>query len=133
MIGKIQCPRQQEEKRTCPRQGESTVNVDGKVLHVSDRAVDSDAFNVTYVSSHHAIVQTEQFVFTFDNSDMFINQAVRPRVALSEITAHGLFGQTHKAALYPSALKYIAGEVDDYLINESGLFGVDFVYNQFKL
>ena len=48
-------------------------------------------------------------------------------------TSHGLLGQTHNAKTYATALKYIAGEVDDYVIADSDIFGTDFVYNQFQL
>ena len=114
-------------------QGFASIELDGQSVVTGTSFEDTNAFSVERLSSHRVLVKTEQFMFTFDNSDMFINQAVTPRVSLSQIRAHGLFGQTHMAKLYSSPLKYIAGDVDDYLIEENTLFGQDFVYNQFQL
>jgi hypothetical protein len=115
------------------KEGFERVELDGEVVGTGTSFEHTDAFSVDRVSSHRVVVKTEQFVFTFDNSDMFINQGVAARVPLSQVRAHGLFGQTHAAKVYPSALKYIAGDVDDYLVSENTLFGKDFVYNQFQL
>jgi hypothetical protein len=93
----------------------------------------SPSFSFTWLSSHRIRVSTAEFTFILDNSDRFINHAAVPRVPLSRISAHGLFGQTHSTQTYHSALKYIAGSVDDYLVEENDLFGRGFVYNLFGL
>ena len=64
---------------------------------------------------------------------MFVNQAVRATVPLSQLQAHGLLGQTHRSAAHSSALRHIEGDVDDYVIASADIFGDDFVYNQFQL
>jgi hypothetical protein len=111
--------------------GFASVTVDDKVMSIGDDMADTKLFQVKYESSHQVIVHTADFIFTFDNSDMFINQAVSVNKPLSQLTAHGLFGQTHKRAVYASSVKYIAGEVDDYLVSENDLFGVHFMYNKY--
>lgn len=112
--------------------GFASVIVDGQTVNEGTSFEDTDAFMVDRVSSHRVTVQTSQFLFTFDNSDMFVNQAIASRVPLSSLRSHGLFGQTHQRKVYASAIKYIAGDVDDYEIEENTLFGKDFVYNQFQ-
>jgi len=87
---------------------------------------------VQYASTHSIKVQTTEFSFSLDNSDHFINQAVVARVPLAKITAHGLFGQTSQRQLYKTPLKFIAGDVDDYVLSEDSLFGSDFVYTRFQ-
>ena len=114
------------------KKGFAGVQVDGKSVAVGDK-VTFGAFSLEMTSAYTVTVQTENFAFELSNSDMFINQAVRAMVPLSELTSHGLLGQTHNAKTYATALKYIAGEVDDYVIADSDIFGTDFVYNQFQL
>jgi hypothetical protein len=113
-------------------QGYASVEVDGVALSVGQSYDDTADFTVEYVSSHSVAVTTAEFRYLYDNSDMFINQAVSTRVPLSSMTkTHGLFGQTHQRKIYSTALRYIAGGVDDYLIADNNLFGTDFVYNMF--
>jgi hypothetical protein len=76
-------------------------------------------------------IATEHFTFDLSNSDMFINQGVTSRVALSKLRSHGLLGQTHSSKVYSTATRYIEGSVDDYIIADDDIFGTDFVYNQF--
>ena len=91
----------------------------------------SAEFSITVQSAYVVPIQTESFSFELSNSDMFINQAVSARVPLSKISAHGLLGQTSKAKVYPTATRYIEGEVDDYVIADNDIFGTDFAYNKF--
>jgi len=112
-------------------EGFASVIVDGKQLLVNDTVEDTSLFDITFAHSHTIMVNTQDFAFTFENSDMFINQGVIANKRLSQLTCHGLFGQTHKEAVYPTSLKYIEGEVDDYMVAEDDLFGVSFVYNKF--
>ena len=111
--------------------GFDTVELDGVTMKLGEAFVDTDSFSVKYVSSHQVTVQTDEFIFSFDNSDYFINQAVAARMPLAQLTSHGLFGQTHVRKLYGTALRYIDGAVDDYLINDHDVFGTDFVFNRF--
>jgi len=41
-------------------------------------------------------------------------------------------GQTHSTKTHRSPLRYIEGDVDDYVIADNDIFGDDFVYNQFQ-
>ena len=109
-----------------------SVSLNGQVMKINESFVDTDLFSVTYVTSHKITCSTEEFDFTFDNSDLFINQAVGVRKSMDQLTAHGLFGQTHKKVVYHTAIKYIEGSVDDYLVNDQNIWSNDFFYNQFK-
>ena len=111
--------------------GLAGVQVDGTALTVGDR-VELGDFTMEYTSTHGVSVTTASFEFDLRNSDLFINQALRARVPLSDLKAHGLLGQTHSAATYASSLKYIEGEVDDYVVQDGNIFGSDFLYNQFQ-
>jgi hypothetical protein len=112
--------------------GFASVELDGKALKVGD-AFTFGSFSVKMISTHHVSVQTENFSFELSNSDMFINQAVSNRVPLSKLSSHGLLGQTHQAKVYPTAARYIEGEVDDYVIADNDIFGTDFAFNKFQL
>jgi hypothetical protein len=113
------------------KKGFSMVQVDGKALKVGDK-VSFGSFSVSQQSTHQVTVQTEQFEFQLANSDRFINQQLRAKAALSKLTSHGLLGQTHSAKTHNTPLRYIEGEVDDYVIADSDIFGDDFVYNKFQ-
>jgi len=106
------------------------VQVDGKELEVGDK-VEFGSFSLDMIASHRVQVHTEQFAFDLSNSDMFINQQLRSKVGLSKLKSHGLLGQTHSAKTHPSPLRFIEGDVDDYVIGDSDVFGDDFVYNLF--
>jgi hypothetical protein len=110
--------------------GFDSVTMDGKTLSVGDSST-FGSFAITVKSAFVVSVQTDSFSFELSNSDMFINQAVQARVPLSKIAAHGLLGQTTKAKVYPTATRYIEGEVDDYVIADNDIFGTDFAFNKF--
>ena len=112
--------------------GFSGVQVDGKALKVGDKVTFGD-FSVSVISAFTVVVLTESFEFELSNSDMFINQALRLRVPISQLQSHGLIGQTHSTKTYATAIKYIDGEVDDYVIQDNDIFGSDFVFNRFQL
>lgn len=111
--------------------GFTSVDLNGVPMKIGQTFTDSQMFVVNFTHSHHVTVQVEEFILGFDNSDMFINQAVAPRLPLSKLASHGLFGQTHRNKLFNTPLRYIEGQVDDYMINDHDLFGVEFVYNRF--
>jgi len=85
------------------------------------------------LSTHHLTVTLGSFTLYVDNSDGFVNLAsVRPLRPLSQLTAHGLLGQTHTR---PSGKRsglsgVIEGEVDDYVV-DGGLWAVDAMYNRY--
>ena len=111
--------------------GFAAVQMDGKALKVGT-TVTFGTFSLTYTGAYSVLVRTEHFDFELSNSDLFINQAVRSRVPLSKLRAHGLLGQTSNSATYNTPLRYIAGQVDDYVIQDNDIFGNDFVYNLYK-
>jgi len=94
-------------------------------------AVSIQGFSLNYTGSHSIVVETPLFHFEFDNSDKFINQRFRVKVALSALTAHGILGQTSKRNNYAGSIKYIEGEVDDYSIANGDILGNDFIFNKF--
>ena len=114
------------------QKGFAGVQVDGKALSVGD-LVSFGSFSVEYVSTHLVAVTTENYAFQLSNSDMFINQALRATTPLSKLRSHGLLGQTHSVKTYATPLKYIDGDVDDYVIQDGNIFGTDFLFNQFSL
>ena len=98
--------------------GFSTVQMDGRPLKVGQRMA-FGGFAVAMDSAYNVRVSMENFEFELDNSDRFINQALRSKVALAKLQSHGLLGQTHSSKTHPSSLKYIEGEPDDYLIEHA--------------
>ena len=113
------------------KSGFSMVQMDGKEVTVG-QTVTFGSFSLTRTSAYSVSVQTEQFSFVLSNSDLFINQALASKVSLSKLHAHGLLGQTHSFKTYPNAVRHIEGEVDDYVIADSDIFGHDFLYNRFQ-
>jgi len=111
-------------------EGFAGIVVDGHELAVGEVA-SYGTFSVTFKSTHVVEIETELFTFVLSNSDMFINQAVSNKVALSKLNTHGLLGQTHASKIYNTPARYIEGEVDDYVIQENDMFGTDFAYNLF--
>ena len=113
------------------KRGFAAVQMDGKALQVGDKAV-FGSFSLEFRSAYSVAVSTEHFEFVLDNSDLFINQAMRSKVPLSKLSAHGLLGQTHSSKTYKGAIPQIEGRVDDYSLADGDLFGDDFVFNQFQ-
>ena len=114
------------------KEGFASVQMDGKALKVGD-TVTFGSFSLTLTSSHKVAVETEEFAFELSNSDLFINQALRSKVALSKLQSHGLLGQTHSSKTHKSTLKFIEGEVDDYVIADNDIYGSAFLFNRFQL
>ena len=110
------------------RSGFRNVTLNGELLAVGS-AASVGSLAVQYVDAYSVIVDTAQFTLSFDNSDMYLNQAVSARIPLARLTCHGLLGQTHHARKYNSAVKFIEGSVDDYSVAD--LSATDFPYNQF--
>ncbi len=114
------------------KKGFSTVQMDGKALKLGE-SVTFGAFSVSYNSTHGASVTLDNYVVELSNSDMFLNLALTAKVSLSQLKAHGLIGQTHSSKTYKTRLKYVQGEVDDYMVAEDDVFGNNFPFNQFQL
>ena len=113
------------------KKGFAGVQMDGKVVAIG-QTVSFGSFSLTVKSTHSVEVTTEHFAFELSNSDMFVNQAVRATVPLSSLSSHGLLGQTHSGKTHPGPLRHVEGNVDDYVIADSDVFGTDFLYNQFQ-
>ena len=82
-------------------------------------------------STHLATIAIGNWDFTFENSDHFVNQRVRV-FDTRRLRSHGLLGQTWKQHTYPSSIKHIQGNIEDYVIRENDIFGDNFAYNKFN-
>ena len=112
--------------------GFAGIQLDGKPLRVGDKKSYGD-FSIEVQDAYNVRINTESFEFSLHNSDLFINQAIRSKAPLAELTAHGLLGQTHSTKTYANSLKFVQGKVDDYVIESDDIFGTDFMYNRFNL
>jgi len=119
--------------------GFARIELNGSPMRIGDSAEmpcpDQDAPGfVSYNSSFIVTVQVGNFRMEFENSDMYINQKVRVLASWDKLTAHGLLGQTWSKKTYEnSAVKYIEGTVDDYVIKGKNLFGDEFMFNKFQV
>ena len=71
--------------------GFAAIVVNGRSLSLGDEH-SVGQFKVSVESTHRVTVRTSQLLFTFDNSDRFINQQVMATVPIHRIAAHGLLG-----------------------------------------
>jgi hypothetical protein len=109
-----------------------TVSVNDKPLELGELVYLSDSLgSVARNHTHLSAVQVGRWQFDFENSDRFINQRVRVENPNS-LRSHGLLGQTWRKQTYKSTVKHVQGQVDDYVIRGSDLFGDDFVFNAFN-
>jgi hypothetical protein len=109
--------------------GFASVAVNGKPVGEGETVLLADNLgSVSRNSTHLASVQVGNWDFAFENSDMFVNQRVRVLDARS-LRSHGLLGQTWRETTYPNAIKYVQGQVDDYVIRDGDIFGDNFVFN----
>ena len=114
------------------KRGFESVAVNGKELRVGDSVVLKDGAGfVSRNSTHLASVQIGNWDFAFENSDKFVNQRVRV-IDARKLRAHGLLGQTWREATYPNAIKFVQGQVDDYVIRDQDIFGDNFLFNAFN-
>ena len=112
--------------------GFERVEVDGRQVAVGGR-VELPGFALNFRATHSLVIRTADFTVRLSNSDRFLNQQLAANTPLFDLTCHGLLGQTHRGRVYPTALKYIEGEVDDYLIEDGQLLGNEVVFNLFTL
>jgi hypothetical protein len=114
--------------------GFSAVLLDGAALAVGASAGQAeDEFSVDWLSRHQMRVSTADFTLELESSDQFVNiVSFTARRPLSSISAHGLLGQTASGRVHKSTLRYIEGEVDDYVLNTHSLFATDFTFNRFQ-
>ena len=109
--------------------GFDSVTVNGQPLAVG---ASTTSGTVSVVSTHELVLRAGSFEVEVESVDGFVNlRSVATTVARSELTAHGLLGQTHSARRHQSTLKVIEGEVDDYSLTEDDVFGSSFMYSRF--
>jgi len=112
--------------------GFAEFTVNGQQMEMGETILlQDDLGSVTRNSTHVVSVQIGNWDFTFENSDKFANQRVRALEA-RKLRSHGLLGQTWRDNIYPNSIKYIQGQVDDYVIRDNDLYGDNFVYNTFN-
>ena len=115
--------------------GFAQVTVDGQDLAVGASFSDGSGFVLRFLDSHTLTARTAQLQLVFSNSDQFINQQVELLSGLQQLRQddwHGLLGQTHSRALHSSTLKYIEGDVDDYVVRGRDIMGSGFLFNRFQ-
>jgi len=125
------------------------VFVNGKEIKVGHKMTLKN-LKIHFSEQRKVHVRTPLFALAFLNSDMFMNQEValldtklakkgskvttlahgqeRPN---QDVAIHGIVGQTWQNIKYPEGM-FIEGAVADYRLEESELFGMSFVYNQFQ-
>lgn len=125
------------------------VFVNGKEIKVGHK-MSLKNLKIHFSEQRKVHVRTPLFALAFLNSDMFMNQEValldtklakkgakvttltqgqeRPN---QDVAIHGIVGQTWQNIKYPEGM-FIEGAVADYRLEESELFGMSFVYNQFQ-
>ena len=114
--------------------GFAAVSVDGVAVQAGSSVQPAGHLRVERVSSHTVRVSTAQLEFVLDNSDMFINQAVRVTVPLQQLSqhgTHGLLGQTHRRTVSGGVKAVVEGDVDDYVVQDGDVFGTQCVYNRY--
>ena len=114
------------------KDGFAQVEINGKTMELGESVLlKGEMGSVSYNSTHMVSVKIANWSFDFENSDLFVNQRVSV-ANFKSLRSHGLLGQTWKDTTYPTALKYIVGQVDDYVIRGNDIFGDQFVFNTFN-
>jgi len=112
--------------------GFTAVTVNGRQVAIGETVLlKDDMGTVSMNTTHLASMQIGNWDFAFENSDMFLNQRVRV-LDSRNLRSHGMLGQTWRDTVYPNAIKYIQGQVDDYVIRDNDIFGDNFVFNTFN-
>ena len=111
--------------------GWRSVTLNGRTLAVGS-AVTESGITVHVQSAYSLAVTTANFHLTLHNSDRFVNLAALTVEHWSELSSHGLLGQTWRTHTYEQAgsadTRHIQGTVDDYVERSGDLFGAGFVY-----
>jgi len=109
--------------------GFSSVVLNGKTVKLGDH---SDLFS--FNSTHEITLTFGEWTVEVENSDMFVNlRSVRVNPSSwSQLSSHGLLGQTWSNKRYSGSVSAIEGEVDDYMIAEDSVFGDSFVFNKYQ-
>lgn len=93
-----------------------------------------DDYWVVRNSTHLVTIRLSNFLIQIENSDQFVNYRLQVTDWSSLPGTHGLLGQTYRHPLKPGKqVKEIEGNVDDYQIEGSSLWGDEFVFNRFGI
>jgi hypothetical protein len=93
-----------------------------------------ESSGIRLLSTHEIEITTEDFIMEIENIDHFLNlRSIRVQKPFSRLRSHGLIGQTWSTTIYKGGHKYTEGDIDDYVITEDNVFGVDFPYNLFSV
>lgn len=113
--------------------GFQSIEVNGREMAIGETILlEGDlGSSITRNTTHIVDIDLGNWSFIFENSDKYVNQRVRVGDA-RRLRSHGLLGQTWRETTYPNPIKYIQGDVDDYVIRENDIFGDSFVYNAFN-
>jgi hypothetical protein len=112
--------------------GFASIEVNGQQVAEGETVLLQDGLgSISRNNTHVASMQIGNWDFVFENSDHYLNQRVRV-LDSRNLRSHGLLGQTWRDTTYPNAIKFIQGQVDDYVIRGRDLFGDNFVYNTFN-
>ena len=119
--------------------GFASITLNGKALKVGDEATLDFAKSgltgsVSIGNAFELSIHAGHFDLVIENNDGFVNlRSVSVAAASwSKLASHGLLGQTWANKRYSGKIKYIEGDVDDYLIEDDNLFGDEFLYNRFS-
>ena len=111
--------------------GFSLVELNDQPLSIGSSAV-LDGLTVQLPSAYRLQLTVGNFMLTIDNSDGFVNLAQLQVRQWSQLSSHGLLGQTWRTSSHSKAshsqLDVIQGDVDDYVEKSGDLFGSDFMY-----
>lgn len=113
-------------------QGYQSVTVNDVELGLHQTINLPNNVQVSRNGTHIVTFTGSTFTFEFENSDLFINQKVMVN-DWDQISSHGLLGQTWNNKVYQGSIKFIEGNVDDYVIQENNVFGDSFTFNKFKV
>ena len=118
--------------------GFASITLNGRTLAVGEKAtLDFGASgltgSVTLDNAFELSIHAGHFDLVIENNDGFVNlrHVSVPAASWSKLASHGLLGQTWQNKRYSGKIKYIEGDVDDYLIEDDNLFGDAFLYNRF--
>ena len=106
--------------------GLAGVELDGD--EVAGETAQAGGLSVERLSAYEVRVSTPHFDFELSNSDLFLNEQVRPLVSLKQIAPHGLLGQT-----WQLRKRILEGAVEDYAVSGNELFGSDSLFDRFTL
>ena len=120
--------------------GFASITVDGEVVAVGstvqlDMGKSGLTGSITVDNTHEVTLHAGHFDLVVENNDGFVNLrqvSVLPS-SWTQLASHGLLGQTWANKRYSGKVRYIEGDVDDYLIEDDNMFGDAFLYNRFTL